>query len=139
VSSGERRDRSGDRTRGCARGSALPTRHPSPTGRGGFRPDIEGLRALAILPVLAYHATNLLNQGASAGLLAPLTATFGRVTGGFLGVDVFFVISGYLITGLLVDEAATDGRIPFGRFYARRARRILPAATVTLLAALVWS
>jgi peptidoglycan/LPS O-acetylase OafA/YrhL len=104
----------------------------------GFRSDIEGLRALAILPVVAYHASEFVAPGSQA-LLAPLTALMSRVTGGFLGVDVFFVISGYLITGLLVSEAETRDRIHFGKFYARRARRILPAATVTLLATLVAS
>ncbi|MFD7622777.1 acyltransferase family protein [Streptomyces sp. NPDC059802] len=82
--------------------------------RSGFRPDIEGLRAVAVLGVLAFHA-------AVPGL-----------TGGFVGVDVFFVISGYLITGLLVREAVTTGRIRLGEFFSRRARRLLPSAAVVL-------
>ena len=88
--------------------------------RPGFRKDIQGLRAIAILMVLGYHA----------GLPG-----FG---GGFAGVDVFFAISGYLIIGLLVREAEGPSGIDFARFYARRMRRLLPAslcmATCTLLA-----
>jgi peptidoglycan/LPS O-acetylase OafA/YrhL len=85
-----------------------------------FRPDIEGMRAVAVGLVLLYH-----------GFHAPFT-------GGFVGVDVFFVISGFLITGLLLDEKARTGRISISRFYARRVRRILPAATlVTLVAVFV--
>ena len=85
----------------------------------GFRPDIEGLRALAVLPVVAYHALGFVPG-------AP-----GFATGGFVGVDVFFVISGFLITGLLVREAAAGG-VSLGGFYGRRVRRILPASLVTL-------
>jgi peptidoglycan/LPS O-acetylase OafA/YrhL len=80
-------------------------------GKGaGFRKDIQGLRAIAILMVLGYHA----------GLPG-----FG---GGFAGVDVFFAISGYLIIGLLVREVEFSSGIDFARFYARRIRRLLPAA-----------
>jgi len=82
--------------------------------RIGFRPDIEGLRAVAILLVLAYHA----------GL---------PVSGGYVGVDVFFVISGFLISGLLVREVESTGSISLLAFYARRAKRLLPAACVTLV------
>lgn len=91
---------------------------PSPH-RSAFRPDIEGLRAVAVLAVLAFHA----------GL--------PWATGGFVGVDVFFVISGYLITGLLVREAITTGRIRLGDFFSRRARRLLPSAAVVLAAVAV--
>ena len=86
-----------------------------------FRPDLEGLRGIAILLVLAFHA----------GL--PFAG------GGFVGVDVFFVLSGFLITGLLVRERERTGRIDLRAFYARRARRILPAAAVVLLATLALS
>ncbi len=82
---------------------------------GGFRPDLEGLRGVAILLVLAFHA----------GLPS--------VSGGFVGVDVFFVLSGFLITGLLVRERERNGRIDLRAFYARRVRRILPAALVVLV------
>ncbi|MEZ5097632.1 MAG: acyltransferase family protein [Nocardioides sp.] len=86
------------------------------TSRPGLRADIQGLRAVAVLTVIASHA-------------------FARpVTGGFVGVDVFFVISGFLITQLLVREVAGTGRLSILGFYARRARRILPAATLVLVA-----
>ncbi|MFJ9768225.1 acyltransferase family protein [Streptomyces erythrochromogenes] len=88
---------------------------PSPH-RSAFRPDIEGLRAVAVVAVLAFHAG------------------IPWATGGFVGVDVFFVISGYLITGLLVREAVTTGRIRLGDFFSRRARRLLPSAAVVLAA-----
>lgn len=86
---------------------------PSPH-RSAYRPDIEGLRAVAVLGVLAFHA-------GVPGL-----------AGGFVGVDVFFVVSGYLITGLLVREAVTTGRIRLLDFFSRRARRLLPSAAVVL-------
>jgi peptidoglycan/LPS O-acetylase OafA/YrhL len=82
--------------------------------RVAFRPDVEGLRAVAVVLVVAFHA----------GLGLP---------GGFLGVDVFFVISGFLITSLLVDEVRATGTICLVDFYARRARRILPAACLVLV------
>jgi peptidoglycan/LPS O-acetylase OafA/YrhL len=80
------------------------------------RSDIQGLRALAVLLVVLAHA----------GL--------GFLPGGFVGVDVFFVLSGFLITGLLLAEARANGSVSLIDFYVRRARRILPAATLTLLA-----
>ena len=88
---------------------------------GNFRPDIEGLRAVAILTVLAYHA----------GL--PF------MPGGFIGVDVFFVISGFLITGLLVSEMRTTGTASVARFYARRVKRLLPSIWVVLITVCVLS
>ena len=85
-----------------------------PSRRAPLRGDIEGLRAVAVLVVLLYHAG---------------VPGFG---GGFTGVDVFFVISGYLITGQLVAEARRSGTVSLSRFYARRARRLLPAASLVL-------
>ena len=76
--------------------------------RPSYRSDIDGLRAVAILPVVAYHVG------------------FGAVPGGFVGVDVFFVISGFLIGGIIQDEVAR-GRFSYGRFLERRVRRIFPA------------
>jgi peptidoglycan/LPS O-acetylase OafA/YrhL len=84
------------------------------THKSYFRPDIEGLRAIAIGAVLLFHAG------------VPST------DGGFTGVDVFFVISGFLITGLLVREWHGSGRIDLVVFYARRFRRLLPAALLTI-------
>ena len=89
--------------------------------RLGFRPDIEGLRAVAVALVVLLHA----------GLAV--------LSGGYTGVDVFFVISGFLITSLLVDEVRATRRVSILGFYARRARRILPVAcfviAVTVVAA----
>ncbi|HKH29131.1 MAG TPA: acyltransferase, partial [Sphingomicrobium sp.] len=66
-------------------------------------------------------------------------AGLAQVSGGYIGVDVFFVLSGFLITGLLLKEAQETGGISIGRFYARRARRLLPAATLVLIATVVLS
>jgi peptidoglycan/LPS O-acetylase OafA/YrhL len=106
---------------------ATPTlRSTRPTARNdrGFRSDIQALRALAVTSVLLYH-------------LWP-----NRLTGGFVGVDVFFVISGFLITSHLVRERAKTGRIALGKFWARRASRLLPASLLVLalvaLATLIW-
>ncbi|MCU7924359.1 MAG: acyltransferase [Candidatus Thiodiazotropha sp. (ex Dulcina madagascariensis)] len=82
-----------------------------------FRPDLQGLRAIAILLVVLAHA----------GLT--------YVAGGFIGVDVFFVLSGYLITGLLQRELERNGRIAFMSFYARRLKRLLPALITMLIVA----
>jgi peptidoglycan/LPS O-acetylase OafA/YrhL len=79
------------------------------------RADIQGLRAVAVLLVVLGHAG------------------VGFVSGGFVGVDVFFVVSGFLITGMLLTEARAHGRISLVGFYVRRARRLLPAAALTLL------
>jgi peptidoglycan/LPS O-acetylase OafA/YrhL len=80
-----------------------------------FRPDIEGLRGLAIVLVVAYHVG------------------VPGFRGGFVGVDVFFVLSGYLITALLAAEIGRTGRVDLPRFYARRARRLLPASALALV------
>lgn len=88
------------------------------TGSAAFRPDIEGLRMVAVMLVLTYHAG------------------IPHMSGGFAGVDVFFVISGFLITSGLLREIAKNQTISLPKFYARRARRLLPAAAVTLLATL---
>src|SRR5262249_26098437 len=89
-----------------------------PPERTEFRTDIEGLRGVAILLVIAFHA------GGS------------WLAGGYGGVDVFFVLSGYLITGMLAREVIATGDVDFSAFYARRARRLLPALAVVLLATL---
>jgi peptidoglycan/LPS O-acetylase OafA/YrhL len=80
------------------------------SARSGFRPDIEGLRAVAVLAVVLFHAD------------------LPGVGGGFVGVDVFFVISGFLITGLLWREVSIAGTVGLRRFYGARARRLLPAS-----------
>ncbi|OBI96059.1 acyltransferase [Mycobacterium alsense] len=92
--------------------ASSPRRVERRPSRKGFRPDIEGLRAIAVIAVVAYHA----------GLPG--------VAGGYIGVDVFFVISGFLITGLLWREVTGTNTVALGRFYGARARRLLPAAAV---------
>jgi peptidoglycan/LPS O-acetylase OafA/YrhL len=94
-----------------ARAQASPSRP--------FRTDIEGLRAVAVVLVVAFHAR------------------LAAIAGGYIGVDVFYVISGFLITGLLVDELERTGSIRFLAFYARRARRLLPMAMLVLVAVAV--
>jgi peptidoglycan/LPS O-acetylase OafA/YrhL len=102
-------------------------RHASQPARGPakFRPDIEGLRAFAVVSVVLYHADLL------------------GVRGGFIGVDVFFVISGFLITRLLTDSIGKHGIRALPTFYTRRIRRLLPAAmtvvVATVAAARIWA
>lgn len=89
-----------------------------------FRPDVEGLRAIAVGLVVLFHAG------------------FPWFPGGYVGVDVFFVISGFLITGLLIREVQRTGRLSIKDFYVRRIRRILPMSTlvlvVTVICAALW-
>lgn len=88
---------------------------PQPaTKKDTFRPEIQGLRAIAVLAVLFFH-------------IIPFA-----IPGGYVGVDVFFVISGYLMTGILYYEYLTKGSISLKAFYARRIRRLLPASTLVL-------
>src|SRR4051794_19672640 len=98
-----------------------PSTHRTDEKHLGFRPDIEGLRAIAVTLVVLSHA----------GL-----STFA---GGYVGVDVFFVISGFLITTLLLKELNKTGTISLPRFYARRAIRLLPVSTVVVVATIVAS
>lgn len=101
------------RTRARALHAARHALRVPPVPRG-FRADIEGMRALAVLGVMLWHAGVTL------------------LPGGFAGVDVFFVVSGFLMTSLLLEEGRARGRIDLARFYARRARRLLPAALAAL-------
>jgi peptidoglycan/LPS O-acetylase OafA/YrhL len=96
-----------------------PATTVSPASEQSFLPDIEGLRAISIIAVVLYHAN------------------VGWASGGYVGVDVFFVISGYLITGLLLREHSTNGRVSLVGFYGRRARRILPAGMLVLVLTVV--
>src|SRR5262245_33644953 len=86
------------------------------TGRG-YRPDVDGLRAVAVISVVLFHVG------------------FQLFGGGFVGVDVFFVISGFLITGIVRDQA-TVGTFSFRAFYLRRMRRLFPALAATVLVTL---
>ncbi|HEY7591570.1 MAG TPA: acyltransferase family protein [Actinophytocola sp.] len=96
----------------------LPAATPEPVERG-FRTDIQALRAIAVLAVVVNH-------------IWP-----GHLSGGYVGVDVFFVISGFLISSHLDREIVATARVRLGRFYARRARRLLPAAFLVLAVCLV--
>ncbi len=98
----------------CAGGSV--SQADLPRASAAHRADIQGLRAVAVLIVVVAHAG------------------VRFVAGGFVGVDVFFVLSGFLITGLLLGEARAHGSVSLVDFYVRRARRILPAAALTLVA-----
>lgn len=95
-------------------------------------PALDGIRGLAVLMVVAYHVGYVTHP---AGPGVPLS----YAPGGFAGVDVFFVLSGFLITGLLLEERQRRGGISFGRFYARRAFRLLPALGVLLLVHLAYA
>jgi peptidoglycan/LPS O-acetylase OafA/YrhL len=85
-----------------------------------YRPEIDGLRAIAVIPVILFHAG------------------FDHLSGGFLGVDVFFVISGYLITTIILAEKE-EGMFSLLTFYERRARRILPALFFVMLVSLPFA
>ena len=92
----------------------------------GYRPDLDGLRTVAVYLVLLFHAG------------------VGWATGGFIGVDLFFCLSGFLVTGVLLGELEQSGKLRIGRFYARRVRRLLPAAVLVVVATclvftLLWS
>src|SRR2546429_3947206 len=88
-------------------------------GRLQYQPGLDGLRALALIAMLAFHDD--------------------RLQGGFLGLTTFFTLSGFLITGLLLSEFASTRRVSLGAFYARRARRLMPAALLGILVAALVS
>lgn len=88
--------------------------------RMGHQPGLDGLRGLSVLAVIAYHAG------------------FSAFHGGFLGVEVFFVVSGYLITTLLLEEHERSAAVSLRSFWVRRARRLLPALAVVLIATTLW-
>src|SRR5580765_2683801 len=97
--------------------SSLTSHASAPPGRAThpYRADIDGLRGIAVVLVILFHAVR------------------DVFVGGFVGVDVFFVISGYLITSIIWRESL-DGRFTLQDFYARRCRRILPALVIVLSA-----
>ncbi len=98
----------------------LPTTSSDGAGRVPYLPGLDGLRAVAVVAVMIYHANH----------------TWLR--GGYLGVEVFFVISGYLITLLLIGERERTGGVDLGQFWLRRARRLLPALYVMMAALVVY-
>ena len=91
-----------------------------------YRPEIDGLRAIAVVAVILYHAQIII---------------FGHqpFKGGFIGVDIFLVISGYLITSIILKELVTTGSFSFKHFYERRIRRILPALLAVMLISLPFA
>ena len=91
-----------------------------------YRPEIDGLRCLAVISVILYHAQIIILD-------------FHSFTGGYIGVDIFFVISGYLITSIILREIIEKGDFSFKNFYERRARRILPALLFVILASIPFS
>ena len=99
--------------------SARPAGASDARPRLTHQPALDGLRGLAVAGVLLFHG--------------------GHLSGGFLGVDAFFVLSGFLITSLLLAEARDRGGIALGAFWMRRARRLLPALTCVLLAVAVYA
>src|SRR6056300_266157 len=91
-----------------------------------YRPEIDGLRAIAVCAVILYHSK--------------ITVLDEKIfKGGFIGVDIFFVISGYLITSIILKELVTTGSFSFKNFYERRVRRILPALLFVMLVSLPFA
>lgn len=98
-----------------------PATSPSTRPAMGYQPSLDGVRALSVVAVILYHAG------------------FGWMTGGFFGVEVFFVVSGFLITSLLIEERDRNRRIDLRQFWVRRWRRLLPALFAMLLVVSVWA
>ena len=91
-----------------------------------YRPDIDGLRAIAVVSVIFYHSELSYNN-------------INFFNGGFLGVDIFFVISGYLITSLIIKELYSTNNFSFTYFYERRIRRLIPTLLLVIIACLPLS
>ncbi len=106
-----------DRLRRLERSPVAPPRTPKPMG---YQPGLDGLRAISVVAVILYHAG------------------FDWMHGGFYGVEVFFVVSGFLITSLLIDERAASGTVALRQFWLRRARRLLPALFAMLAFVALW-
>lgn len=115
----ERFDRAGRRPARTPRARTTPE-VSAPNGRMGYQPALDGVRAVSVIAVILYHAG------------------FSWMHGGFFGVEVFFVVSGFLITSLLVEERDRAGRVDLRQFWVRRWRRLLPALVAVLVAVSVW-
>ena len=116
-------DASGAPTRAATRPTSRPGRRTAPTdiSRVPYLPGLDGMRALAVVAVMVYHANP------------------DWLPGGFLGVEVFFVISGYLITLLLISEKERTSTVDMKQFWIRRARRLLPALFTMMIALTIWT
>jgi peptidoglycan/LPS O-acetylase OafA/YrhL len=112
--------------------SATP---PVELQRLGYVPALDGIRAFAVLFVMSYHVGRVFAR--IDPFLGRERSWIGR--GGFLGVDLFFVLSGFLITSLLLGEQSKTGRISLGGFYRRRALRLLPALLAMLTVHLLYT
>jgi peptidoglycan/LPS O-acetylase OafA/YrhL len=110
-------------TRADPRPTQPSRRRPAPTGisRVPYLPGLDGMRAIAVVAVMVYHANP------------------DWLPGGFLGVEVFFVISGYLITLLLISEKERTSTVNMRQFWIRRARRLLPALFTMMIALTIWT
>ena len=106
---------------GAVEGVERPALAPHQVSQVPYLPGLDGMRALAVVAVMIYHANS------------------DWLKGGFLGVEVFFVISGYLITLLLIAEKERSGEISLSQFWLRRARRLLPALGVLMLLLTLWT
>jgi hypothetical protein len=100
----------------------------------GYQPALDGLRALSVALVILYHAGVVHNSTLPTGVPKPWF-----FNGGFLGVEVFFVVSGYLITTLLFEERERTGTVSLRKFWGRRFRRLIPALWVMIVVASVWA
>ena len=116
-------DASGSPTRTTTRATSRVARRSAPTdiSRVPYLPGLDGMRALAVVAVMVYHANS------------------DWLPGGYLGVEVFFVISGYLITLLLISEKERTGTVDMKQFWMRRARRLLPALFTMMIALTIWT
>ncbi|MCB0984495.1 MAG: acyltransferase [Ilumatobacter sp.] len=103
------------------RPSGTAAARPAGPPKMGYQPTLDGVRAVSVIAVMLYHAG------------------FSWAHGGFFGVEVFFVVSGFLITSLLIEEHDGSGKVGLGQFYLRRARRLLPALFTVLIAVGVWA
>src|SRR3954453_7511133 len=99
--------------------SSLATARSATSPRLKHEPALDGLRGAAVAGVLVFHG--------------------GHLTGGFLGVDAFFVLSGFLITSLLLTEVRSTGHVGLAHFWIRRARRLLPALAMVLVAVALYA
>ncbi|CAB4983636.1 MAG: acyltransferase family protein [Actinobacteria bacterium] len=128
-------------------GENLTAENPPRGAKDGVRrlgqvPGLDGVRGIAVLSVVIYHFVYKSGAGGAPALIpnTPFAISLrSGIVGGWLGVDIFFVLSGFLITAILLDEQGLKGKIRFGAFYMRRALRLLPALYALLAIYAVYS